>query len=65
MQYKVVAYSAKIGSMIELEDNVTLAGVVYPASSNEMFIICLKPAEDKKLPIAEQEKEVEEEKASS
>ncbi len=62
MQYKVVAYNAKVGSVIDLAENVTIAGVIYPASSNEMFIVCLEPVEDKRLPMAELEEEAEEAK---
>lgn len=54
MKYKVVAYHAKVNTLLELKEGVIPAGVVYPTSSNELFIICLEPLEKTELPEEEE-----------
>ena len=65
MQYKVVAFRTRVNSLIELKDNVVPAGVILPATSDEMFIVCLEPIEDRKLPEAESDEEAEEQSPAS
>jgi len=50
MKYKVVAYRAKVNSLLELEEGVIAAGVIYPTSSDELFIVCLVPLQKVELP---------------
>ena len=50
MKYRVGAFKAKINSMLELEDGQMVAGVVFPAGTDELFIVYLDPLEQMDLP---------------
>ena len=75
MEYKVIAFRARTGSVIELADDVTPIGVVCPQpvtpiptpiQSAELYIICLEPTvkktEEKKEEEEKEEGKEEEEK---
>lgn len=62
MQYRVAAFKCKVNSMIDLKDDMVPVGVIQ--TGEDLFVICLDPLEERKLPEekAEEEKQSEEEK---
>lgn len=63
MKYRVGAFRAKMNSMLELEDGQLVAGVVFPAGTDELFIVYLDPLEQLELP--EMPDEAEKDKVES
>ena len=56
MDYRIEAHKGKIGSIISIGDEVIPTGSFY--ESGELYVICLRPMGEKKLP----EEPVEEKK---
>jgi len=48
MRYRIVAYKAKVGSEITVENDRVPLGVFYEAG--ELYIVYLQPLEEKILP---------------
>lgn len=55
MQYRVAAFKCKVNSIIELEDKAVPLGAFY--DGGDLYVICLDPLEEKKLPEEEETKE--------
>lgn len=53
MQYRVAAFKCKVNSVIELTDDMIPLGAIY--DSGDLYVICLDPIEEKKLPEEEHE----------
>ncbi len=57
MQYRVTAHKCKVGSMIDLGDTQVPLGTIY--EGGDLFVICLDPLEERKLPEEKKEEEPE------
>lgn len=58
MEYRITAYRGKVNSVVDLKDDVIAVGVVTLPGSEDLFIVCLDPLEEKSL-AEEPEKETE------
>lgn len=58
MQYRVMAYKCKVNSVLDLADDMVPLGAFYDPP--DLYVICLEPLEEKKLPEEGTDKETKE-----